>query len=267
MLDLIVENAALFLLVFARCIALILTVPLLSTRAVSRVVKIALSGYIAFLVFPQALTGGLEAAYGQYAAFSAEYMLLVLGEAMLGVITGFFVSVIFAAFSSAGQFFSFQTGLTAAEVYDALSQVENPLLGQLLNFVAMVVFLQVDGFQRLFLGGILRSWQSVNAVSLVTHQDTFRIFLLTGLTDLFLNAFIIALPVIGVLMLVTVALGLISKAAPQMELRSEGLPLTILTAFIVLSLLLPALCEFFSHAFDTGFLKLERLFATVGGGI
>jgi flagellar biosynthetic protein FliR len=210
---------------------------------------------------------GLEAAYGQYGAFSASYMLLVLGEAMIGVITGFFVSIIFSAFSSAGQFFSFQTGLTAAEVYDALSQVENPILGELLNLLAMVVFLQVQGFQRLFLGGILRSWQSMNAISLITAHETFARFLVSGLTDLFMNAFIIALPVMGVLLLVTVALGLISKAAPQMELRSEGLPLTILTAFIVLALLLPPLCEFFMHAFDAGFGKLERLFTEVGGGI
>jgi flagellar biosynthetic protein FliR len=267
MLTFILEHAAIFLLVFARCFALILTVPLLSSRSVSRAAKIALAGYMAFLIFPHTLQNGLEAAYGAYSAFSANYLMLLLGEAMIGVITGFFVSLIFAAFSTAGQFFSFQSGMSMSEVYDALSQVENPILGQYLNLIAMILFLQVQGFQRLFLGGLLRSWQSLNALSLITARDTFYRFLASGLTELFFNAFVIALPVMGVLLLVTVGLGLISKAAPQMELRSEGLPLTVLTTFLILMLLMPALCEFFIHAFDAGFAKLERLFIDVGGAI
>jgi flagellar biosynthetic protein FliR len=267
MLNLILENAAVFLLVFARCFALILTAPLLSSSSISRIAKIALAGYMAFLIFPQAFQNGLEAAYGSYGAFNANYLLLVLGEALLGVITGFFVSLIFAAFSTAGQFFSFQSGLSMSEVYDALSQVENPILGQYLNLIAMILFLQVQGFQRLFLGGLLRSWQSLNALSLVSARETFYRFLATGLTELFLNAFVIALPVMGVLFLVNIAMGLLTKAAPQIELRSEGLPLTMFTTFIILTLLMPALCEFFIHTFDAGFAKLGQLFVDAGGVI
>ena len=52
----------------------------------------------------------------------------------------FFVSMIFAAFSTAGQFFAFQMGFSAASAFDSLSQVENPLMGQYFNFIGILVF-------------------------------------------------------------------------------------------------------------------------------
>jgi flagellar biosynthetic protein FliR len=264
MLNTIVDNAASFLLIFARCFALIMTVPLLSSRAVSSVVKVALAGYIAFLIFPHVRYNLPLSVIGAYGGFNLHYALLVMGEGLMGIITGLFVSLLFVAFSSAGQFFSFQTGLGASEVYDTLSQVENPLLGQFLNLIAMMLFLQVQGFQRLFLGGTLRSFQALSTASLITHQDTFYRFLLGGLSKLFLDALLIALPVMGVLFLVSLTMGLLSKAAPQMNLLSEGLPITILTAFFILTLLFPTMCNFFVNTFEAAFRTLEQFFANVG---
>lgn len=146
-------KAPLFFLVGVRIFAMIATTPLLSTRAVPRTAKIALAGLTAFLVFPS-VSGYPPFIEG----FNLEYLLLLTGEALLGILTGFFISIIFATFSTAGQFFSYQMGFGASEVYDALAQIENPLMGQFLNFIAVLIFLQIKGFQTLFLGGILRSF-------------------------------------------------------------------------------------------------------------
>ncbi len=270
MIQEMVNNAPSFLLVAARCVALIMTVPLLSTRAVSRVAKIALAGYIAFLAYPIAFKDlwqleQYRAAQGLFTgAFTLEYIMLLIGEVMIGVISGFYVSIIFAAFSSAGQFFTFQMGFGASEVYDSLSQIENPLMGQYLNLIAMIVFIQVKGFQNLFLGGIFRSFGTINAFSLVAHRDHFLSFMLTSLSSLFFDAMMIALPMVGTLFLVTVTMGILSKAAPQMNLLSEGLPLTIITAFFLLTILLPHMVDFFIQSFDRAFFKLESLFAAAG---
>ena len=171
--------------------------------------------------------------------------------------------MIFAAFSSAGQFFSYQMGFAASEVYDALAQIENPLMGQYLNLLAMLLFIQVDGFQELFLGGILRSFESLNAFSLVFYKNEFITFLLTGLTDLFFDAMMISLPLVGTLFLISVTMGILSKAAPQMNLLSEGLPLTILTSFLILFLLMPVMCDFFTRSFDIAFFKFEDFLSQV----
>ena len=101
---------------------MILTTPLLSIQSVPRIVKIALTGLIAFLVFPSIYHSAWE-----LEIFTLEYLLLLIGESIIGIITGFFVNILFASFSSAGQFFSYQMGFGASEVYDALAQIENLL--------------------------------------------------------------------------------------------------------------------------------------------
>jgi flagellar biosynthesis protein FliR len=258
----LVAQAPNFFLVAARILAMIMTTPLLSMQSVPRVAKVALAGSIAFLVLPSAYPAGWNVD-----PFSLNYALLVLGEALLGVITGFFITMVFSTFSSAGQFFSYQMGFGASEVYDALSQIENPILGQYLNLIAMLVFLQVNGFQTLFLGGILRSFQSINCFSLIEAQPVFVAFFLKALSSLFLNAMVIALPVVGTLFLIQVAMGLLSKAAPQMNLLSEGFPITILVTFFLLMISMPLMVNLFVQILDQGFLSLEQLFADIGQAV
>lgn len=270
MLNTIVQKAPLFLLVAVRCFAMLMTLPLFSMRAVPRVAKIALAGYMAFMIMPTAYgtpeqLNAYHIANGIFSgAFSLDYIMLLIGEALIGVITGFYISVIFAAFSSAGQFFSYQMGFSASEVYDSLSQVENPLMGQYLNLIAMLMFLEINGFQELFLSGLLKSFDSLNAFSLVTYRENFVNFFLSGLTDLFFDAFMIALPLVGTLFLISVTMGILSKAAPQMNLLSEGMPITIIVSFVLLALLMPVMCNFFTRSIDIAFVKLNGLFTSIG---
>ena len=171
-----------------------------------------------------------------FVRFSLIYILLIGGEALIGVIMGFYVQIIFAAFSSAGQFMAFQMGFSAASTYDALSQVENPLMGQFFNFIAMLVFMQTQWFQRLFLGGLSNSLRTFNIITLISNKQHFIQFMLKGLSKLFADALIISLPIMGTLLLITVCTGLLSKAAPQMNLLSEGFPIMILLSFFLIQL-------------------------------
>jgi len=267
MLDTILLQAPLYLLIFARCLALIMTLPLFSTRAVSRIAKIAFAGYMSFFMLGTADLSLYNSFIGSDGAFSLYYVFLLLGEAGIGVIMGFYITIIFAAFSTAGQFTAFQMGFSAASTYDAMAQVENPLMGQFFNFIAMLVFMQNQWFQRLFLGGLTTSFKSLTAIGIAQSSQTLVSFMLKGLTKLFADALIIALPIMGTLLLITICTGLLSKAAPQMNLLSEGFPIMILTAFLLIMLLLPSISDFFVRSFAGGFKALEDLFAGIGGGI
>ena len=143
--DFILNKEPIFLLAAVRIFAILMTSPLMSMRNVSRIAKVALAGLTAFMVTPYAYPN-----FGNLNAFSLEYLLLLLGEGLIGVLTGFFISILFSTFSTAGQFFSFQMGFGASGVFDALAQVENPLVGQYFNFIAVLIFLRINGFQRLF---------------------------------------------------------------------------------------------------------------------
>ena len=269
MLEKIVGSAPLFLLVAARCFALIMSLPLFSSKTVSRLPKVALAFYLASFEFPQlSLREGLFAPYMSYLSldgnFSLEYILLLVGEALIGVIIGFYINVIFAAFSTAGQFFAFQMGFAASSVYDSMSEVENPLMGEFLNFVAVLVFLENGYFQSLFVHGLDASFKSLNVFSVLEHTDRLATFMMGGLTTLFYNALLISLPIVATLFLVNVTMGILSKAAPQMNLLAEGFPILMLTSFFILSFLMPHLIQFFVASFRHAFQDLQALFAQVG---
>lgn len=264
MLDSILLKAPYFLLVYARCFTMIITLPLFSMRSVPRVAKLALSFYMAFMMFSGVDFSVYESVVTENQAFSVQYLLLVLGEGLIGVIMGFFIQIIFAAFSTAGQLFAFQMGFSAASAYDALSQVENPLMGQYLNFIAMLVFLQNRWFQKIFISGLMGSFKALSAYSIATGTESVARFMMKGLTNLFADALIIALPVMGTLLLVSMATGLLSKAAPQMNLLSEGFPVMILLAFFLILNMLPAMSDFFTRSFNQGLKDLTDLFATLG---
>ena len=142
-------------------------------------------------------------------------------------------------------------------------------MGQFFNLIAMLIFLQSYWAQRIFAGALVSSFKSLSAFSLVVGQEHLLTFLLGALSKLFLDAFIISLPIMGTLLLINVAMGILSKAAPMMNMMSEGFPTMILVAFFIIMALLPNICDFFGRSFAGAFTNLEQLYrsvATIAGG-
>jgi flagellar biosynthetic protein FliR len=266
-----------FLLIAARALAMIEVAPLFSSEAIPQVVKLSLAGFAAFAVLPTAevfmaanspagivtLPGGTMTDL-RYEPFTMRFILLVIGEGIIGVIMGFYMMIIFAAFSTAGQFFSLQMGFGASETFDPLSQIENPLMGQYLNLVSMLVFITIGGFGKLFLGGFWRSVQTINIISLIEGREPVVGMIVSGLSKLFMDAIIISLPILGTLFLTSLSTGLISKAAPQINILSEGFPISISMAFLIIYLSLPFMTEAFARVIDSGFSSIETLYTQIG---
>jgi flagellar biosynthetic protein FliR len=282
----VIENAALqnilvfgpvFLLIAARAFAMIQVAPLLSSEAIPQVAKISLAGLAAFAVLPTAevyfaanSTSGMVTMPGgtlsdlRYEVFSFRFLILLIGEGIIGIIIGFYMTIIFAAFSTAGQFFSLQMGFGASETFDPLSQIENPLMGQYLNLVSMLVFVTIGGFHQLFLGGFWRSVQTINIISLIDGTEPVVTMIVSGLSRLFLDAIVISLPILGTLFLTSLTTGLISKAAPQINILSEGFPVSISVAFIMIFAALPFMIEAFTRVIESGFRNIETLYIQIG---
>jgi flagellar biosynthetic protein FliR len=88
--------------------------------------------------------------------------------------------------------------------------------------------------------------------------------MLSGLSGLFLDAIIISLPIMGTLFLTSLTTGLISKAAPQINILSEGFPISITAAFILIAATMPFMTEAFGRVVDAGFKALETLYTRIG---
>ena len=260
MLNDILASAPRFLLIAIRALAMIETAPLISSASNPQVAKVALAGFAAFAAFP-----GVPSNFAVPEQTTVTFIFLAVGEALIGVIIGFYLTIIYSAFTSAGQFFSLQMGFGASETFDPLSQIENPLMGQYLNLVAMLVFLSLGGFQQLFIGGFQRSLSAINAISLVQARTGVLHLLLSGLSELFVDALVISMPILGTLFLISLSIGLLSKAAPQMNLLTEGFPISITVAFALILATMPFLVEAFARVVDTSFVQLSDFYGKLGG--
>jgi flagellar biosynthetic protein FliR len=255
----ILAAAPAFLLIAVRALAMIETAPLLSSDSIPQVVKVALAGFAAYAAFPSALVRDWV-----LAPFGLSFIFLIIGEAIIGLIIGFFLTIIFSAFATAGEFFSLQMGFGLMQSFDPFSQVENPLMGNFLNMAAMLVFVVTGGFQELFLGGFWRSLQSINTLSLISGRENIIAMMLAGLSRLFLDAIVISMPILGTLFLTSLATGLISKAAPQINILSEGFPISITVAFLLIFATLPFMTEAFSRVIAAAFANIQNLYIMIG---
>jgi len=247
-------DLTLFLLIAARTLAMVEVAPLLSGAGVPQAAKVGLAGFAAAAVFP-----AVKAAGYAIPADGAAFALLLVGEAMIGLIIGFFLSIVYGAFVTAGQYFSLQIGFSATETYDLLAEIEIPLMGQFLNLIAMFVFVSTRGFQKLFVIGVQGSFRAMRAVDLVTRRDGIVEFLVRSVGALFQHALVLAMPILGTLFILSIALGLLSKAAPQMNLLTESLPTSLLVTYFLLVACLPFMMEAFSRLIEAGYSDLARL--------
>ena len=257
----LVLRAQLFLLIFARVFALIMVAPLLSSGNIPGIAKAALGLFAAAAVLPW-----LEKSGYAIPEEGLVYAALIAGEVLIGLTMGFLLNVVYAAFQLAGQFFSLQMGFAASQVYDPLAQLQLPLIGQFLNLIAMFVLLSVSGLQKIFLVGVYRSFETVTAMTFVESRDFLFSKILVSLGGLFSQALLIALPIMGTLFLVSVSMGLLAKAAPQMNLLMLGFPINIFVAFLILYVCLPFIMESFGRIIDSGFGTVYQLLTQPGGG-
>jgi flagellar biosynthetic protein FliR len=235
--------------------------PLLSSDAIPEIGKMGLALFASIVVFPWVYAMGFPIPEN-----IVDYFLLVIGELLIGIIIGFFLAIIYIAFQVAGKFFSLQMGFDASSVFDPLAQIEVPLMGQLFNLIGMFAFLSIGGFQKLFLAGVYKSFKSLKAYDLVKGKGFLLNYFIGSLGSLFENALTIALPILGTLFIVSVCMGLLAKAAPQMNLLMLGFPIAIGVAFLLLFFFIPFMVDACAHLIDMSFKEIIRVFEGVKAG-
>lgn len=248
-------------MIFVRVVAIVEIAPLLSSGAIPQPAKIGLALFTTLIIFPWVKSLGYPIPEN-----IVDYFLVVVGEALIGIIIGFFMAIIYMIFQVGGQFFAFQMGFGASSVFDPLAQVEVPLIGQYLNVLAMLVFVSIGGLQKIFVSGIYNSFQTVRVAALVSGRDYLMRFFLGSMGKLFENALTISFPILGTLFLISVCMGLMAKAAPQMNLLMMGFPVSITVAFLFLFLLIPFLADIAARLIDAGFRELSGVYGALSGG-
>jgi flagellar biosynthetic protein FliR len=247
-MDYFVLNFQIFLLVLVRVFGMFVVAPFYASDAIPVRIRVISAVYITACVFP------LTANYvGPVPGNMFDYAMLIVSEAMIGILIGFMMSIIFSAFQLAATFFSFQMALGIAEVIDPFSEVGVTVVGQLWTLMGVMVFIAIDGPQMLVMGTV-ESFRTARVFSLADQGKTVTRALVDALVSMFVVSLKLSFPILITLFLLAVVLGLLAKAAPQMNIFMLGFPIQIGVGFLIMIVVLGAvafgMAATLSRAFD-----------------
>ncbi|RKY62149.1 MAG: flagellar biosynthetic protein FliR [Candidatus Neomarinimicrobiota bacterium] len=219
LIDYIQTYLPMFLMIFFRLLAIIMTMPVFGYQTVSRVVRLMLAvvlTIVVFMVHPKVIieTGSLF-----------EMSFLILREILIGMILGFGARLIFEGITMAGSFIGRQTGLAIANIIDPTSQEQVPIISQFWLMLMIVYFFTVNGHQ--FLINILMKNMSVIPIGGGHFSAALGQTLVEGGSQAFIIAIQLAAPVIGLLLIVDTALALVARVMPQVNIFIVSLPLKL----------------------------------------
>jgi len=226
-----------FLLIFLRVGAILMTVPILGSRNIPILFKVGLSFTIGLLLYPIL---NLDEFPAQFEIIS--FGVGVISEIILGVIIGISVRMVFAGVQLAGQLVGFQMGLAMANIVDPATSEQRPLLGELNNIIALLIFLAINA-HHWFLRAIVDSFRIVPPFSFQFSGSLMDQLVALG-GSMFVIAIKVGAPVIAALFLTTVAFGVAARAVPQMNIFFVAMPLKILVGLLFLSFSLPYMSSF-----------------------
>lgn len=219
-----------FLLTFMRVSLVVFLLPFFGGQPIPMQVKAAFCLVLTMALWPRLALSGVS-----MPAHPLELIPLLFSEMLLGLALGMAVHFLFAGIQTGGQLLGFQMGFTMITLADPLSGAQISITSHLLYMVSLLTFLALDG-HLVLLYGFAESFTLIPAGALVaTPAAAGDLINLAG--DMFVIAVKIAAPVLVALFLVELALAIMARAAPQMNLLMIGFPLKIAVGFFFLGML------------------------------
>lgn len=236
---------------FLRILALFTAAPVLSSRSVPVRVRIA-SAFLIAMAWQATLP-----AHPVIGVTDPDALRVAMLQVLVGLAIGFAIRVVFSALELAGEVVGFQMGLNFAAFFDPAMGGQASAVARLFSQLAAILFLTLNG-HILVLLALHRSFSvfplDASIVPMVQNMALPRLG-----AELFASAFWIALPLVGLLLFANLALGMISRVAPQMNIFAVGFPVTLVLGLVGITITLPMLeapfqrlMEHAMAAFDAG---------------
>ena len=210
----------LFLLVFIRATTIFFFLPIFGANSVPPSIKISFSFLLAIIVMPLVRAGApaIPTAWG-------GYITMMLSEIGTGLIIGFAASLLFEGANLAGELIGIQMGFGMAQVFNPAAERQVALIGQLYFLMASFVFFALNGHHWL-VAAFWRSYRHVPVGSLAL-SPIIVVRMVEMAQQIFLVAFILVIPIWGILAMVDLVLAIISQSMPQLQVLFLGMPIKI----------------------------------------
>lgn len=224
---------ALFIYPFARILALVASAPILGNRQIPARLKIGLSLLLTLIVAPTlAVQPGIEPA-------SAPGLFVLLQQMLVGLAMGFTMRLIFTAVEMSGDIAGMQMGLGFASFYDPQHASYTPVIAQFLGIIAALAFLGLNGHLAM-LSALSESFRAFPISAAPPSAAALHTLAAWG-GSIFVYALQLSLPLLGALLITNMALGILARSAPQLNIFAVGFPITLAIGFAALALSLPYL--------------------------
>ncbi|POZ60488.1 flagellar biosynthetic protein FliR [Chromobacterium alticapitis] len=235
---------------FARMIGLFLTEPIFAYRGVPRRFKAGFALLLTIMVAP--LLPPLPAV----PLVSAEGIAILVQQLLIGLAMGFVMRIVVSAVEVAGFLISAQTGLGFAMFFDPIHAAQVPVLSQMLSLFTFFLFLAFNG-HHVVLRTLVESFQ-VLPIGMAMPAVGIKALVLWG-GHMLEWGVRLAMPVIGALLITNLAIGVMTRAAPQFNILTFGFPLTIMIGFGTLYLTLPLMIPVIEQMYREGFVMMLKM--------
>jgi flagellar biosynthetic protein FliR len=234
-----IDQIEIFLLVFTRITAILLLMPIFGSDAIPMQLKAGLCLIVAVILFPIVKIASPVEPVGLIG-----FAFLVVKEVFIGLTIGYATTFLFAAVQFAGRILDSEIGFAMVELIDPFSNTMVSATAQLQILLFSVLFLLINGHCFMLLA-LQKSFEVIPIFGaklalggLVTH------FIRMG-GDIFVLAIKLAAPVFLVLSLTSMALGIIARTVPQINIFFVGLPIKIFLGLGLMAVVLPVLADMF----------------------
>ncbi|MBE9609964.1 flagellar biosynthetic protein FliR [Chitinilyticum piscinae] len=233
------EWLALFWLPFLRIFGVLLTDPVFSMRVLPVRVRVGLGILLAILI-----ATSLPVAPQAQPIVSPQGILFAVRELLIGVSLGYLMRIIFTGVEMAGHLVGLQMGLGFATLYDPLHSTNTPVLAQFYSLLTLLVFLALDG-HLVVLRALLESFVTLPPGT-ASGSGALKTLAEYGST-IFRSGVMLSLPVLAALLITNLAIGVMTRAAPQLNVFAVGFPLTLGIGLVAMYLSLPYVAPFIDH--------------------
>lgn len=227
---------------FVRIGACLMVAPIFGAQHVPPRVRLILSGAITIIVAP------LVAQPQIVTPFSITGVVVTLQQVLIGVAVGFSFQLVFDALALGGQLISNSMGLSFAFNVDPLRGASTPVLGQLYMMLVSLTFLALNGHLAI-IEVMATGFKTLPVGATGLGHDAIWTVVAWG-QQLFVGALMVALPGMTALLVVNLAFGAISRAAPSLNLFAIGFPVTLIFGLMIIYAGLPAVQSTFIESFD-----------------
>ena len=244
-----------FIWPLVRILALIAAAPVLGNKSVPTRVKVGLGVAITLLISP--VLGPMP----QIEPGSIPGLFIIAQQIVIGAAMGLAMQIVFVAAELAGEITGLQMGLGFASFYDPVRGANTAVISQYMNLIATLIFLAVNG-HLLMISTLVDSFTAFPVGGQPLHADGW-LAPVNWANRIFFAGLLLSLPMLATLLITNMALGILTKAAPQLSPFSIGFPITLTVGMAVLTLSLPYFLPILDHLMRDGLqimLKIASLF-------